>query len=68
MKFKVDNKNVNSPNLLFLESISDKFDYVKVAEVLIEGTVYDFSVDSDAIDKSGIPSIHNYLMVKNNRN
>ena len=68
MKFKVDNKNVNSPNLFFLESISDKFDYVKVAEVLIEGTVYDFSVDSDAIDKSGISSIHNYLMVKNNRN
>lgn len=68
MKFKVDNKNVNSPNWLFLESISDKFDNVKVAEVSIEGTVYEFSVDYDVIDKSGISSIHNYLMVKNNRN
>lgn len=68
MKFKVDNKNVNSPNRFFLESISDKFDNVKVAEVSIEGTVYEFSVDYDVIDKSGISSIHNYLMVKNNRN
>ena len=68
MKLKVDNKNVNSPNWFFLESISDKFDNVKVAEVSIEGTVYEFSVDYDVIDKSGISSIHNYLMVKNNRN
>lgn len=68
MKFKVDNKNVNSPNRFFLESISDKFDNVKVAEVSIEGTVYEFSVDYDVIDKSGISSIHSYLMVKNNRN
>lgn len=68
MKFKVDNKNVNSPNRFFLESISDKFDNVKVAEVSIEGTVYEFSVDYDVIDKSGISGIHNYLMVKNNRN
>lgn len=68
MKFKVDNKNVNSPNRFFLESVSDKFDNVKVAEVSIEGTVYEFSVDYDVIDKSGISSIHNYLMVKNNRN
>ena len=35
------------------------------AEVSLEGNVYHFSVDNDAIRKSDILNIHKYLMVKN---
>ena len=56
----------NFPSQFCLGSISNKFDYVDLNEVFLNGNVYDFSVDYDAIDKSGILNIHKYLMAKNN--
>ena len=54
-KFKADDKNVKN-----------KFDYVESEEVSLKENFYNFSVDYDAINKSGILIIHKYLMVKNN--
>ena len=34
--------------------------------MFLKGVTYDLSVDYDAIDKSDILKIHEYLMVKNN--
>ena len=56
----------NFPSQFCLGGISNKFDYVDLNEVFLNGNVYDFSVDYDAIDKSGILNIHKYLMAKNN--
>ena len=61
-KFKANNKNVNFPTQLCLESISNAF----VATNSLKGNVYNFSIECNAIDGSDILNIHKYLMVKNN--
>ena len=38
---------------------------IESEEVSFKGNVYDFSVDSGAIDKSNFLNIHKYLMIKN---
>ena len=63
-KFKANNKNLNFLPQFSLGSIPNKFDYDDSEEVCFKGSVYDFSVDYDAIDKSNILRIHKYLMIK----
>ena len=65
-KFKADNKNVNLPIQFCLGSISNGFSNTESRKVSLNGNVYDFSVDSNSIDKFGILNIHKYLMTKNN--
>ena len=65
-KFKVNNKTVNFPTHFSLGSISNKFRFTESKEVCLKGIVYDFSVDYEAVYKSGILNIHKYLMIKNN--
>ena len=65
-KIKADNKNVNFPTQFGLGNISNKFYYFKSEEVSLNRSVYHFSVDYDAIDKSEILNIHKYLVVNNN--
>ena len=64
-KFKASNKNNSFPSQFYLGNISNKFDRVDTEAVYFKGNVYDFSVDYDVIDKSGILNIHKYLMIKN---
>ena len=64
-KFKADNKNINFPTQFRLESISNAFSTTESRDVSLNGTVYDFSVDYNSIDKSDILNIHKYLMAKN---
>ena len=65
-KFKAENKNVNFPTRLCLESISDGFSATDTGEVSLHGNVYDFSVDYNFIDKYNLLKIHKYLMTKSN--
>ena len=65
-KFKANNRNVNFPSRFCLGSISNEFHYADSKEISFKGTVYDFSVDYSAIDKSNILNIYKYLMIKNN--
>ena len=65
-KFNFDNKSVNFPTRLCLESISDGFSNTESREVSLNGNVYDFSVNYNSIGKSDILNIHKYLMTKNN--
>ena len=41
-------------------------DKVESREVSLNGTVYDFSVHYNSIDKSDILNIHKHLITKNN--
>ena len=66
-KFKADNKNVNFSVQFCLGSISNGFTITESGEVSLNGNVYDFSVDYNSIDKSGILNIHKYLMTNNNK-
>ena len=59
-EFKEDNKNVKC-----LGSISNGFSAIESREVSLNGSVFDFSVDCNSIDKSDILHIHKYLMTKN---
>ena len=52
-------------NKFCLGSISDGFSATESGEVSLNWNVYDFSVDYNSIDKSGILNIHKYLMTKN---
>ena len=52
-------------NKFCLGSISDGFSATESREVSLNWNVYDFSVDYNSIDKSGILNIHKYLMTKN---
>ena len=61
-KLKANNKNLNFPSQFCLRSISEGFCTVESKEVSFNGNVYDFSVDYDAIDKSEILDIHQYLV------
>ena len=65
-KFKADNKNVHFPTKFCLGSISNGFSNTESKEVSLNGSVYDFSVDYNSIDKSDILNIRKYLMTKNN--
>ena len=49
-----------------LGSISNGFSATESREVFLNGTVYDFSVDHNCIDKSDIINIYKYLMIENN--
>ena len=51
-----------------LGSLYNKFKYLDSEEVSFKRNIYDFSVDSDVVDKSEIIDMHNYLMVQNNNN
>ena len=44
-KFEADNKNVDFPTQLCLGSISNKFGAIDSREVVLEGNLYNFSVD-----------------------
>ena len=66
VKFKDDNKNVNFPTQFCLGSISNGFSTTESREVSSKGNIYDFSVDYNPLDKSGILNIHKYLTNKNN--
>ena len=63
-KFKVDNKNTYLPNEFCLGSISEKFDIAQSGEVSFKGSMSDFSVNCNGIDKSDILNIQKYLIVK----
>ena len=63
-EFKASNNNF--PSQSCLGSISDKLDYSDAKEVFLKGNVLDFSVDYNAVDKSNILNIHEYLMEKHN--
>ena len=65
-KLKADNKNSNFPTQFCTESISNGFSGHESIKVTLNGSVYDFSVDYNSIDKSDILNIHKYLMTKNN--
>ena len=60
-------KNVNFSIQFCLGSISNGFTITESREVSLNGNVYDFSVDYNSIDKSGILNIHKYLMTNNNK-
>ena len=62
-KFKADNKSVNF-SAQFLELLL--VDKVESREVSLNGTVYDFSVHYNSIDKSDILNIRKHLITKNN--
>ena len=64
-KFKTDYKNVNFLIQFCLGSIYNGFGVIESRKVFLKGNMYDFSVHYNAIDKSGILSIHKYLMAKN---
>ena len=66
IKFKPDNRNNNFPTQFCLGSISNGFSAIESREVSLNGNMYDFSVNYNSIDKSGILNIHKYLMNKNN--
>ena len=66
LKFKANNKNVNFPTQFCLGSISNGFRATESREVSLNGNVYDFSVDYNSMDKSGLLNIQKYLMTKNN--
>ena len=66
LKFKADNKNVKFPTQFCLESTSNGHDVTESREVSLKGSVYDFSVDYNFIDKSDILNIHKYILTKHN--
>ena len=49
-----------------LESVSQNFTKDEQSEMLLNDTVYDFSVDHNSVQKEDIINIHQYLMIKNN--
>ena len=57
---------MNFPTQFCLGSICENFDCVESEKVQIKEIIYDFSVDFDAINKSEVLTIHEYLMDKNN--
>ena len=61
-KFKADSKNVNFQIQFCLGSISYGFCATESSEVSLNGNMYDFSVDYNAIDISDILNIHRYWL------
>ena len=60
-KFKVSNGNANFLTQFCLRSVSNGFGSTDSREVSLKGNDSDFSVDYNAIDKSGIFDIHKYF-------
>ena len=63
-KFKLDNKIVDFPTQICLESIFNGFNNIESKEVSLNGNMYNFSVDYNSIDKSDISNIQKFLMTK----
>ena len=57
-KLKSDNKNVNLPTRICLGSISDGVSNTESIKISLNGNLYEFSVDYNSIDKSGVLNIH----------
>ena len=57
-KLKSDNKNVNFPTRICLGSISDGVSNTESIKISLNGNLYEFSVDYNSIDKSGVLNIH----------
>ena len=51
--------------LSYLGNISKKFSVDRMKKTRLNGYIYDFSVDYDAMAVDGILDIHKYLMKKN---
>ena len=49
-----------------LESVSKGFTKDEQSEIALNGTIFDFLVYTDLIEKEEIPNIHHYLMISNN--
>ena len=64
IKFKAKYSEIN-PYEFCLENISKDWSVDNMKKTSLKGFVYDFSVDYDAIEVSGILNIHKYLMEKN---
>ena len=64
IKFKATDSEIVA-NRLCLENISKVFFVDNMKKTQLNGYVYDFSVDYDAITVDGIVDIHIYLMEKN---
>ena len=64
IKFKVKNSEI-ATYPLFLGNVSIDFSVDKMKKTRLNGYVYDFSVDYDAIAVDDILDIHKYLMEKN---
>ena len=64
-KFKVDDKIFNFLIQFCLWSIYNGFSAIESREVYSKRSMYNFSVNYNATDKSDILSIHKYLMAKN---
>ena len=65
-KFKADNKIINFPTQFCLGSTYNGFGATKSRKVSLKVNAYAFSVGYNAIGKSDILNIHQYLMAKNN--
>ena len=64
--FIFQSRQYNFPTQFCLGSISNGFSITESREVSSKGNIYDFSVDYNPLDKSGILNIHKYLTNKNN--
>ena len=64
IKFKEKDSEVN-PYLLCLGNISKDWSIDNLKKTSLQGYVYDFRVDYDAIKVSDILDIHKYSMEKN---
>ena len=63
-KFKAKDSDIVT-TLLCLGNISNNWSVDDMKKTGLNGYVYDFSADSDAIAVDDILGIHNYLMKKN---
>ena len=52
---------------LCLGNVSVDFSAINMIKTGLDGSAYDFSIDSNIIDKSNIINIHKYLMKKKNK-
>ena len=66
LRFTSDNKNVNFSPQFCLGSISNGFIVTESRQVSLNRNMYDFSVNSNSIDKFDISSIQKYLKTTNN--
>ena len=65
IKFKAkDSEIVGTP--LYIGNISKHFSATNMKKTGLNGYVYDFAVDYDAVSIDDILDIHKYLMKKNN--
>ena len=67
-KYKAKNKNVNFTTQLCLGGISEKICSIESRKVSFEKTMYDFSVDLDAVDKADTLKVYNLKWLRVIRN